>query len=91
MGLSKDVHYHLHSFDLCTNEMEVVVNGVGGEEGLGGPKLMQHVILLLLYADNMVIFSTDFDGMHSLLGTLDAFCQSTGLTINMDKTKMMEV
>ena len=54
-------------------------------------KLIQHVILLLLYADDVVIFSYDVDGMQRLLGALEAFCQSSGLTINVDKTKMMVV
>ena len=53
---------------------------------------MQQVTLLLLYAEDVtVIFSYDVDGMQCLLGALDAFCQSSGLTINVDKTKMMVV
>ena len=35
--------------------------------------------------------SYDVDGMQRLLGALDAFCQSSGLTVNVDKTKMMVV
>ena len=39
----------------------------------------------------MVIFSYDVDGMQRLLGALEAFCQSSGLTVNVDKTKLMVV
>ena len=67
------------------------MNRVAREEGLDAPKLMQQVILLLLYADDIVIVSYDVDGMQHLLGALEAFCQSSGLTINVDKTKMMVV
>ena len=31
------------------------------------------------------------DGMQRLLGALEAFCQSSGLNVNLDKTKMMVV
>ena len=67
------------------------MNMVAREEGLDAPKHMQQVILLILYADNVVIFSYDVDGMQHLLGTLGAFSQSSRLTINVDKTKMMVV
>ena len=38
------------------------------EEGLDAPKLMQLVMLLLLYANEMVIFTYDVIAMQSLLG-----------------------
>ena len=60
---------------------------VAREDGLDAPKLMQQFILLLLYADDVVIFSYDVDGMQRLLGALEAFCHSSGLTVNLDKTK----
>ena len=50
---------------------------------------MQQCMLLLLYANDVVIVSFDVDGMQRLLGALEAleaFCQSSGLTVNVDKT-----
>ena len=47
--------------------------------------------ILVLYADGVVILSYNVDGIQHLLGALEAFCQSSGLTINVDKTKMMVV
>ena len=67
------------------------MNRVAREEGLDAPKLMHQVILVLLYADYVLIFSYDVDGMQSFLGSLEAFCQSSELTVNVDKTKMMVV
>ena len=64
-----------------------MVNRVSREDGLDAPKLMQHVTLLLLHVDNMVIFLYGVDGMQPLLGALKEFDQSSGLTINVE-TKM---
>ena len=61
------------------------------EEGLNSPKLMQNVILLLLYADDVVLLSYDVDSMQHLLGVLEFFCHSSGLAVNVEKTKMMVV
>ena len=44
-----------------------------------------------LYADDVIIFSYDVDGMQCLLVALQTFCQSSGLAINVDKTKMTVV
>ena len=52
---------------------------------------MQHVILLLLYVDDLVLFSYDVDNMQNLLGVFEEFCHSSGLAINVEKTKMMVV
>ena len=56
-----------------------MVNTIVREEGLDAPKLMQHVILLLLYGDDVVIFSYDVDGMQRLLGAWETFCQISGI------------
>ena len=63
---------HMYTLGLCINKLEVE-NRVAREEGLDAPKLIQQVILLFLYTDNMVIFSYDVDGMQCLLGALEAF------------------
>ena len=78
-------------FGLCIHKLEEVVNRVAREEGLDAPKLMQQVTLLHLYANYKVIFSYDVDGMQHILGALEAFCQSSGLIVNVDQTKMMVV
>ena len=63
------------------------MNRVAREDGLGAPKLMEQVTSLLLYVDDVVIFSYDVDDLQHLLGALEAFCQSSELTINVDKQK----
>ena len=68
-----------------------MANRVAIQEGLDALKLMQQVIWLLLYVDDVVDFSYDVDSMQRLLGALEAFRQSSGITVNVDKTKMMLV
>ena len=46
-------------FGLCIDKLKEVVNRIAREDGLDAPEIMQQVILLLLYADNVVIFSYD--------------------------------
>ena len=55
------------------------MNKVAREEGSNAPKLIQHVILLLLYVDDVILFSYDVDSMEHLLGVLEEFCYSSGL------------
>ena len=50
-----------------------MVNRVAIEDGLDAPKLMRQVITLLLYIDDVVIFSYDFDGIQRLLGALEGY------------------
>ena len=67
---------------MCIDQSEEVANRVNGrEEGLDAPKLMQQVISLGLYADDVAIFSYEVDGTRHLRTTLEAFCQSSGLIV----------
>ena len=43
----------------------------------------------LLFADDLVLLSSTREGLQAMLGTLERFCRRTGLTINMDKTKVV--
>ena len=91
MGVKQGCPLSPTLFGLCIDKLEEVVNKVAREEGLNSPKLMQHVILLLLYADDVVLFSYDVDSMQHLLGVLEEFCHSSGLAVNVEITKMMVV
>ena len=91
MGVKQGCPLSPTLFGLCIDKLEEVVNKVAREEGLNAPKLMQNVIVLLLYADDVVLFSYDVDSMQHLLGVLEEFCHSSGLAVNVEKTKMMVV
>ena len=67
--MSTITHTLCHMFD----KLEEVVNKVAREEQLNALELMQHVILLLLYADDVILFSYDVNIMQHLLGVLNHF------------------
>ena len=43
----------------------------------------------LLYADDLVIFSKSSTGLQAILNKLEAFCEKAGLSVNLEKTKVM--
>ena len=53
----------------------------------GGPSLVGQVILLLLFADDLVLVSQSECGPQSQLNVLRAFCENRGLTVNLAKTQ----
>ena len=52
-----------------------------------GPSLSGQVILLLLFADDLVLVSQSESGLQAELHALHAFCTNRGLTVNMAKNK----
>ena len=54
---------------------------------LDGPSLAGQVILLLLFADDLVLVFQIECGPQSQLNALHAFCEIRGLTVNLAKTK----
>ena len=46
-------------------------------------------ISCLLYADDVVLLSTSANGLQNCLSSLESYCQQWGLTVNLDKTKIM--
>ena len=54
-----------------------------------GVKLQQFLLTVLMFADDMVLFSTTREGLQSALDSLSKYCSTWGLTVNTDKTKCM--
>lgn len=46
-------------------------------------------IFLLLFADDLAIISETPNGLQKHLNTLHTYCERWGLTVNIDKTKVM--
>ena len=44
---------------------------------------------VLLYADNLALLSHSREGFHELLNRLEIFCHNRGLTVSIDKTKVI--
>ena len=87
MGVKQEHPLSPTLFGLCIDELEERKNKVVKKEGLGGPKLMHELIFILMYAEDVALFSYNLDDMQHLLDVLDTFCQISGLTINVDKNK----
>ena len=64
-------------------ENELIQKGVEGFD-IGMLKLY-----LLLYADDIVIFSNTSEGLQNGLDNLSEYCSKWKLTVNIDKTKIM--
>ena len=64
-------------------EDEFYLNGLDGVD-IGSIKLF-----LLLYADDMTIFSEIVEGLQESLNVLESYCSRWKLTVNTDKTKVM--
>ena len=54
-----------------------------------GERLPGTAMQILLYVDNIVMIFDSPKGFQRHLNTLKVFCRDKGLTINMDKTKVM--
>ena len=72
-------------FSMYLNDIEedFYLNGLSGID-IGSLKLF-----LLLYADDMTIFSETEDGLQQGLNVLETYCNRWKLTVNKDKTKVM--
>lgn len=73
----------LFSMYLNDLENEFIQKGVEGVD-IGMLKLF-----LLLYADDIVIFSNTMEGLQKGLDVLEDYCRKWKLTVNIDKTKVM--
>ena len=52
-----------------------------------GIKFNEWLLTVLLFADDMVIFSETRNGLQTGLNKLDEYCSRWGLTVNINKTK----
>ena len=61
------------------------------QKGAEGIDIGMLKLYLLLYADDIVIFSNTSEGLQKGLDILSDYCQKWKLTVNIDKTKVMGV
>ena len=60
----------------------------GGSEKISGITIEQMCLILLLFADDMVLFSTDPAELQLLLNKLYKYSSEWGLKVNASKTKI---
>ena len=72
-------------FSMYINDLEKELIQKGAE----GIDIGMLKLYLLLYADDIVIFSNTSEGLQKGLDILSDYCQKWKLTVNIDKTKVM--
>ena len=71
-------------FSFFVNDLEDVLN-----PDYVGIETFDILIKLLMYADDMVIFSNSEDGLQEALNNLDFYCKKWGISVNTRKTKVV--
>ena len=64
-------------------EEELILKNVEGLE------FYYFKLFLLMYADDIVLFSEKVDGLQNGLNCMNQYCQKCKLTVNIQKTKVM--
>lgn len=91
MGVKQGCPLSPTLFGLCIDKLEEILLMAMEEEEAKHPQIGMFVILLLLYADDVVFFTYTVERMQQFMGILERFCEDSGLTVNVSKTKMMVV
>ncbi|MCO5588829.1 hypothetical protein L7F22_042789 [Adiantum nelumboides] len=90
MGVKQGCPLSPTLFGLCIDELEYFINEVmrkGGDH----PSIGTFTLLLLIYADDVVLLAYNALPLQKLQDAVHAFCNATGLSINVAKTKIMSV
>ena len=72
--LSKDAHSHKLYFGLCIDEWEKIVAKLVKEDGLQEVVIGNIIIMLLLYANDVVFFANTLGGVQKLIRKFEEFC-----------------
>ncbi|MCO5587893.1 hypothetical protein L7F22_041845 [Adiantum nelumboides] len=78
-------------FGLCIDQLEQMVFDFMQEEGIEEVTICNAVIMLLLYADDVVLLAHTLEDAQKLMVVLEKFCLHSGLIVNESKTKVMLV
>ena len=93
--LSEEVSYYVgvrQGEPLSPFLFSMYINDLEGElmqNDIDGIDIGMLKLYLLLYADDIVIFSMSSEGLQKGLDVLCDYCQRWKLTVNTDKTKVM--
>lgn len=74
-------------FSLYLDELETLLEEASGETDC--PRLAELLIAILLFADDIALFSYTTKGLQHQLDILQAICSERGLKVNVQKTKTM--
>ena len=71
-------------FSLCINDLETSIN-----DEWSSTEIQNIIIKLLMFADDTAIFSETREGLQKAIDDLDKYCSKWGITININKTKIV--
>jgi hypothetical protein len=74
-------------FNLFIDELTKILEQGGGD--LAGVRVGDLLIFTLLYCDDVVLIAGDPDHLQTLLHSLERFCASSSMCVNIKKTKIM--
>ena len=73
-------------FGLYLDELETLLESC---PEIDAPRIAELVLAILLFADDIALFSYSVPGLQKQLDILAAFCAARGLTVNVKKTKTL--
>ena len=73
-------------FGLYLEELETLLESC---HEIDAPRIAELVLAILLFADDIALFSYSVTGLQKQLDILEAFCAARGLTVNVKKTKTL--
>ena len=89
MGVLQGCPLSLALFGLYIDELEELVVEYNKHGEIDGPTIDMYTLLILLNADDVILMTHTPKGMTKLLELLRDFCDKSGLTVNVEKTKTM--
>ena len=91
IGVKQDYSLSPTLFYLCMDHLEHMVHGHANKEGITNVLIKNVVLLLLLSADDVVLFTHSIEDAQKMMEELKAFCTHSGVEVNKQKTKIMLV
>ena len=89
MGVKQGCPLSPTLFGLYIDELEELIGEYNKHKEINGIAVGMYTLLILLYADDVIIMTHTPKGITKLLELLRDFCNRSGLTMNVAKTKMM--
>ena len=87
VGVKQDCPASPLLFDLYLDELEKLLEDAYSD--IDCPRIADILLAILLFADDIALFSYSMQGLQKQLDILAAFCDARGLTVNVSKTKTL--
>ena len=89
MGVKQSCPLSATLFGLYIDELEELTTKYTESKEIEGPTIGMCTLLILLYADGVIMMTHSCASMNKLLKLFTAFCDKNEMTVNVTKIKMM--